>query len=138
VLEQDPTAVCSSYLANALNYQNCLLEAGLLGGGSTPLQRTIAGAPFIRVPPRESLQSQMSFHVTPKWAAQWGTIYDFHAKEFASQQVTLQRELHDWRAIFAFTQAPNGNFAFNFSIALNAEPELRFPYEKQTYRAPNR
>jgi hypothetical protein len=134
VLEQDPTAFCSAYIANQLIYQQCLTDAGLLGGGATPLQRTTAGAPFIRTPPRESLSSQMSFHVTPKWAAQWGTIYDFHAKQFASQQVTLQRELHDWRAIFAFTQAPNGNFAFNFSISLNAEPELRFPYEKQTYR----
>jgi len=90
------------------------------------------------MPSRESLSSQMSFHVTPKWSAQWGTIYDFHAKAFASQQVTLQRELHDWRAIFGFNQAPNGNFAFNFSISLNAEPDLRFPYDKQTYRAPNR
>ena len=90
------------------------------------------------IPSREALQSQMSFHVTPKWAAQWGTTYDFNARQFASQQVSLQRELHDWRAIFAFTQAPNGSFAFNFSISLNAEPDLRFPYDKQTYRPPSR
>jgi len=138
IIEEDPNSRCAAYIANALNYQECIIQASLGAIGASPLTRTTAGTPFIRTPPRESLSSQMSFHVTPKWSAQWGTIYDFHAKEFASQQLTLQRELHDWRAIFGFNQAPNGNFAFNFSISLNAEPDLRFPYDKQTYRAPNR
>jgi len=40
----------------------------------------------------------------------------------------------DWRAIFAFTQSPNGSFAFNFLISLKAEPELKFDYHKATYR----
>ena len=52
--------------------------------------------------------------------------------------VSLQRELHDWNAIFAFTQAPNGNFAFNFFIALKAQPELKLDYNKATYRAGER
>ena len=76
----------------------------------------------------------MNFHLTPKWAGTWTTNYDFRAKKFGSHTVTLQRQLHDWRAIFAFTQAPNGNFAFNFFIALNAEPDLKFNYDKSTYR----
>jgi hypothetical protein len=76
----------------------------------------------------------MNFHLTEKWSGSWGTNYDFEAKKFGAHQVTLQRELHDWRAIFAFTQAPNGNFAFNFFIALNAEPDLKFNYDRQTYR----
>ena len=46
----------------------------------------------------------------------------------------MQRDLHDWRAIFAFTQSPNGSFAFNFLISLKAEPELKFDYHKATYR----
>jgi hypothetical protein len=46
--------------------------------------------------------------------------------------VTLQRDLHDWRATFAFTQSPNGNFAFSFFIALKAEPDLKFDYNKAT------
>ncbi|MDQ6717892.1 MAG: hypothetical protein M3Z17_06045 [Gemmatimonadota bacterium] len=138
IVNQDPGSVCAPFIANALNYQQCLTEATLLTSGTTPLTRTTAGSPFIRIPTREALQSQMSFHITPKWAAQWGTTYDVSARQFASQQVSLQRELHDWRAIFAFTQAPNGNFAFNFSISLNAEPDLRFPYDKQTYRPASR
>jgi len=80
----------------------------------------------------------MSFNITPKWSGSWGTNYDFQAKKFGSHQVSLQRALHDWRAIFAFTQAPNGNFAFNFFIALNAEPDLKFNYDKQTYRPVSR
>jgi hypothetical protein len=36
---------------------------------------------------------------------------------FASNQLNLQRELHDWRATFGVTQAPNGNFAFTFFIS---------------------
>ncbi len=138
ILNQDPGNVCAPFIANALNYQQCVVDATLLNSGATPLTRTTSGSPFIRIPSREALQSQMSFHISPKWAAQWGTTYDFNARQFASQQVSLQRELHDWRAIFAFTQAPNGNFAFNFSIALNAQPDLRFPYDKQTYRPASR
>jgi hypothetical protein len=42
--------------------------------------------------------------------------------------------MHDWRAIFAFTQAPNGNFAFNFFVSLIAEPNLKFNYDRRTYR----
>jgi hypothetical protein len=38
--------------------------------------------------------------------------------------VTLQSELHDWRSIFAF----------NFFIALNAQPDLKFNFDRQTYR----
>ena len=64
----------------------------------------------------------------------WQTQYDFEARNFASQIVSLSRDLHDWRAIFAFTQSPNGSFAFNFLISLKAEPELKFDYHKSTYR----
>jgi hypothetical protein len=76
----------------------------------------------------------MGFHITPKWTATWGTTYDFTARQFASHSVSLQRELHDWRSIFAFSRGPNGNFAFNFFIALNAQPDLKFNFDRQTYR----
>ena len=48
--------------------------------------------------------------------------------------MSLQRDLHDWRAIFAFTQAANGNFALSFFVALKAEPDLKFDYRRQSYR----
>ena len=134
VIEQDPGALCLPYQINPLQYQACLEAQASNPTGSVPITTATAGGAFIRTPARENLQSAMSFHITPKWSGQWSTNYDLQAKKFGSHSVTLQRELHDWRAIFAFTQAPNGNFAFNFFIALNAEPDLKFNYDKQTYR----
>ncbi len=133
ILEADPARLCQGVLFNEILYQQCLLQAQNVNGGVPP--GTISGGtPFVRIPPRQNLESSMNFHLTPKWAGTWSTNYDFQAHKFGSQTVTLQRELHDWKAIFAFTQAPNGNFAFNFFIALNAEPDLKFNYDKQTYR----
>ncbi|HEY6089516.1 MAG TPA: putative LPS assembly protein LptD [Gemmatimonadaceae bacterium] len=134
IIEFDPKARCQQYLSNPIIYDRCVQDQLTNSTSSIPGSTGILGAPFIRTPPQDNLQSQMSFHITPKWAASWMTNYDFRARQFGSHQVTLQRELHDWRAIFGFTQAQNGNFAFNFFIALNAEPDLKFNYDKQTYR----
>jgi hypothetical protein len=84
-----------------------------------------------------SLNSALSLNLTEHWAASVTNTYDFEQKQFATQIVSLQRDLHDWRAIFAFTQSPNGAFAFNFLISLKAEPELKFDYHKATYRGLN-
>jgi hypothetical protein len=134
VVYDDPTIKCAQFQTNPIIYDQCVQAALISSGGGTGITRTTSGGPFIRTQPRDNLQSQMSFNLTPKWSGSWGTNYDFQAKKFGSHQVSLQRELHDWRAIFAFTQAPNGNFAFNFFIALKAEPDLKFNYDKQTYR----
>ena len=135
VIDQDFIAErCAPQLANPIIYQACIDAAIADANNALPLQSGIGGGTFYRVPSRDNLQSSMSFHLTPKWGGTWTTNYDFQAKRFGSHTVSLQRELHDWRAIFGFTQAPNGNFAFNFFIALNAEPDLKFNYDKQTYR----
>ena len=134
ILFEDPALHCLQYQANAIVYQRCIEEAQAQSTAAGQTTGGLAGAPFIRTLPRQNLQSQVTFHLTPKWSGNWNTNYDFEAKKFGSQMVTLQRELHDWRAIFSFTQAPNGNFAFSFFIALNAEPDLKFDYDKQTYR----
>ncbi|MEA2761445.1 MAG: hypothetical protein QOD47_729, partial [Gemmatimonadaceae bacterium] len=134
IIEQDITTQCAPLLANPIVYQQCLQQAALSASNVVPVTNGIVGAPFVRTPPTDNIASQMTFHLTPKWSGSWGTNYDFQAKKFGSQQVSLQRDLHDWRAIFAFTQAPNGNFAFSFFISLKAEPDLKFNYDKQTYR----
>ena len=78
---------------------------------------------------------QFAFGITPNWSASWNTSYDFVRHEFAEHMVTLQRDLHDWRAVFSFTRSPNGNFAFSFFVALKAEPDLKFDYNKATIRS---
>ena len=77
----------------------------------------------------------MSFDLTPNWAASWNTSYDVRRSEFAQQIVSLQRDLKDWRAMFGFTQAPNGNFAFNFLLSLKPAPDIQLPYNSQSYRS---
>jgi hypothetical protein len=138
VVDVDPKDQCRNLVAFPLVYDQCILTQSTAPVGAEPIGSLTAGGPFTRVPSRETVTSNMGFHITPKWTATWGTTYDFRERQFASHQVTLQRELHDWRSIFAFTRAPNGNFAFNFFIALNAQPDLKFNYDKQTYRQTGR
>jgi hypothetical protein len=73
--------------------------------------------------------------LTARWSAHWTTNYDLETHEFASQIVQLQRDLHDWRALFGYTQSPNGNFAFTFTISLKAEPDIKFDYNRSTVRS---
>ncbi len=133
VIDYDPAVNCRTYQPFPIAYTQCLIEQQTNPTHATPLDRPI-GSAFVRTPPRETLQSQMSFNITPTWSATWGTNYDFQASAFASHTVGLQRDLHDWQSTFAFTKAPNGNFAFSFFVALKAQPDLKFDYDKQTYR----
>jgi hypothetical protein len=91
---------------------------------------------IFRQPPTQSLQLSSGFNITQKWSAQWQTTYDAVRRQFASNNVQLQRELHDWRANFSFLASPNGNSAFSFFIALKAQPDVKFPFNRQTVRAP--
>ncbi|MNC99812.1 hypothetical protein D3C83_182240 [compost metagenome] len=63
---------------------------------------------------------------------QWATAYNFTADRFESQEVRLERDLHEWRASFTFRQNPNGNFGFYFNIALLDLPDIKFDYDQQT------
>ena len=135
VIEHDPTTICLPYQINPIQYQACIDEQNARPTNGTFLPGTTAGGAFVRTPSRDNLNSQMTFNITPKWSGSWGTNYDFTARKFGSHSVTLQRQLHDWNAVFAFNQASNGNFAFSFFIALTAQPDLKFDYDKQTYRS---
>ncbi len=136
VVTFDPREQCRD-LEGLPTYQFCLAQAeqnrptDLDNGSGT------AGGTVFRVPPTTSVGVRTSFNLTPKWAASWNTTYDVERSEFASQVVTLQRDMHDWRAIFGFTQAPNGNFAFTFFISLKAQPEIKLDYDRQTFRQPS-
>lgn len=134
VRQTDPRTYCDPYRGDPLTYQACLNDIAINPRTSLPVNDPIAGGVFFRVPPQTTVQANSAFRITPNWAATWGTAYDVVNRQFTIQQVTLQRELHDWRAIFAFVQSPNGNFAFNFFIALKANPDVKFDYRKNTYR----
>jgi hypothetical protein len=135
VVEFDPTAQCEVYRnINPFQYESCVAQTRANPGTQTPVSSGTAGGPIYRFPPATSLGINTRFNLTHKWAAAWNTQYDFVGRDFASQMVSLQRDLHDWRAIFAFTQSPNGNFAFNFFISLKAEPDLKFDYSRTSYR----
>jgi hypothetical protein len=136
LVQYDPAARCIQFNTPALRlaYDDCVARAATNPSPEVPITSGLAGSPFFITPPTTSLGSSVNFGLTEKWAGSWQTNYDFERHSFASQIVSLQRDLHDWRAIFAFTQSPNGSFAFNFLISLKAEPELKFDYHKSTYR----
>ncbi len=132
----DPTTLCEPQKVFGLAaYDQCVLLANSAPPTGLNTGTSAVGAPSYISPPTQNVTGSMSFNITPKWAAQWSTQYDVVRARFASQQIGLQRELHDWNAVFSVTQAPNGNFSFNFFIALKAQPELKFNYDRQTYRS---
>lgn len=126
----DPKQFCAPYISDAITYQKCLLAPP----PSDTLFTTTAGAPIIVPPAQATLRANASFDLSPHWAVQWTTGYDFVAHRFADNVLSLQRSMHDWRALFSFLQAPNGNFAFNFTVALIAEPDLHFDYNRRNER----
>ncbi|MCU0625645.1 MAG: hypothetical protein MUF21_04035 [Gemmatimonadaceae bacterium] len=124
-------------LFNPIQYQQCLVTGSVLPGIDPNAGQIGLGAPIIVNPPLRTMAVSTNFNLTPKWAASWTTSYDITRSQFAAQQVSLQRELHDWRLSMNFTQAPNGNFLFSFFIALKAQPDIRLPYDQQTFRRPD-
>lgn len=135
-VEFDPAVRCQLLNTPALRAQfdQCVALARLNPSTEQPITSGLVGSPIYLTQPITSLGSSVDFNLTERWAASWQTNYDFEQRNFASQIVSLQRDLHDWRAIFAFTQSPNGSFAFNFLISLKAEPQLKFDYHKSTFR----
>jgi len=130
VRQVDVKALCAPYQIDPISYQRCLQNPPAID--SVP--PIIGGATQYVNPSQSTLRGNLSFHITPRWSMQWTTGYDFEAHQFSDHVVSLQRDMHDWRAIFAFTQAPGGNFSFTFFISLIAEPNLKFNYDKRTYR----
>ena len=136
IIDFDPRLRCEQITGtNPFLLAQCLAVQTAQPTVDTPVISATAGGPSYRIPPTTSLNGNISFNLTPKWAASWQTTYNFEQHQFASHIVSLQRDLHDWRAIFGFTQASNGNFAFNFTIALKAEPDLKFDYNRATVRS---
>jgi hypothetical protein len=138
IIEADPAKLCEAFRAQGIAaYERCFLNAQTSPPTGLGTGQSAIGAPFVRQPPVQGVNANMSFGITRNWSAQWSTQYDVERARFASQQIGLQRQLHDWNAVFTFSQTPSGNFAFNFFIALKAQPDLKFNYDRQTFRSSN-
>jgi hypothetical protein len=137
VVAYDPSARCLAQFPGTryqLAYQQCVTQALATPTTETAIGSGLAGSTIFSYPNTTSLNSNLGFNLTEHWSASYNTQYDFERHAFSLQVVSLQRDLHDWRAIFGFTQSPNGAFSFNFLVSLKAEPELKFDYRKATYR----
>ena len=88
--------------------------------------------PVSFVLPQSTISGSLSFSPTKHWSVSWETLYDIEKGQFASHVLTLNRDLHDWRATFAFVQSPNGNVVFNFNITLIDQPEIKFDYDQRS------
>ena len=50
------------------------------------------GIPRVILPPQSSLRGSFTFNLTPKWAAQWSTSYDFQTSDFAALLTFLETQ----------------------------------------------
>ncbi|MFQ5746374.1 MAG: LPS-assembly protein LptD [Gemmatimonadota bacterium] len=80
----------------------------------------------------QTIDGNLSFHPTPKWAVRWTTQYNFTEGEFGQHLVTLDRDLHRWRASFQFARSPNGNVLFQVLLNLRDAPELKLDYDQRS------
>ncbi len=136
VINFDPRERCAQIAGqNALLFDACVNAQRAQPTTELPVSSATAGGPAYNIPPTTNVTSDFAFNLTPHWGAHWKTSYDFEHHAFASQIVQLQRDLHDWQALFGFTQSPNGNFAFNFTIRLKAEPDIKLDYNRATVRS---
>lgn len=92
----------------------------------------LGGGTLTQPAKQENLTANTSFSPTPFWSVSASSQYDIVANKFASYSVALQRNLHEWKAAFTFTQNANGNFAFFFSIFLTDMPSVKFDYNQTT------
>lgn len=137
VIVQDPAIQCEQFSFNPVAYEQCLERIRLNPPDDALDTPGTIGRPIFVSQPLSSMQGSFGFNLTPQWAASWQTSYDFTTNDFASHMVSLQRELHDWFANFSFTRTPAGAFSFSFFISLKAEPDFKFDYNRQSYRAPS-
>jgi LptD protein len=136
VVDFDPRVRCEQIAqGNPFLFDACLEQLRIAPTAEIPVESTTLGGTVYNLPATTTLGGTVGLNLTPKWTAAWRTTYDFERSEFASQVVQLQRDLHDWRASFGFTQSPNGNFAFNFTIALKANQDIKFDYNRATVRS---
>jgi len=81
-----------------------------------------------------SIGLNTTFSPTKFWGVTWVTQYNVTDAKFEAQQISLSRDLHEWRAAFNFVKSPNGNFSFFFSVFLTDFTAIKFDYNQTTYK----
>ena len=115
------------------------IAGGIAGGAGRGFSLGVAyssntgRADTILAPGARTMNLSVAFQPTPKWSATWNTSYDFATERFGMHSLQLHRDLRRWQATFGFIRSPNGNFAFNFSIALRDQPDIKFDYDQQSF-----
>jgi hypothetical protein len=136
VINFDPRERCAQIAGqNALLFDACVNAQRAQPTTELPVESATAGGPAYNIPATTNATADVAFNLTPHWGAHWITSYDLEHHAFASQNVQLQRDLHDWQALFGYTQSPNGNFAFTFTIRLKADPDIKVDYNRATVRS---
>ena len=79
----------------------------------------------------QMVTANLNFHPTEMWNVAWNTGYSFSEGQFTDHVLTLTRAMHDWDANFDFIRAQNGNFSFQFRVALRANPDIKFDYDQR-------
>lgn len=79
----------------------------------------------------QMVTAHLTFQPTENWNVTWNTGYSFTATEFTDHVLTLTRAMHDWDANFDFVKAQNGNFSFQFRVALRANSDIKFDYQQR-------
>lgn len=131
----NPAEFCSEFPLGTPARVNCELNAlSAPPAGFEPDGFTTPGGPQFVRPPSENLSGNLSFGLTPNWSTNLTAMYDVTRRDFGSLQVALNRELHDWNAVFSFSRIPNGNFLFNFLISLKANADIKFDYDRRSVR----
>jgi len=125
------TYTLTRYRPNGTTAEPVSTEPTNIDGGSSIFPNT-SFFPTTNQPASNQLGIVMGFAPTPFWSVSWNTQYDITHGIFESQNVVLQRDLHDWRASFTFTKNTNGNFALYFTVFLVNLPDIKFDYNQTT------
>jgi hypothetical protein len=117
-----------------------------LGRGRQPFNATVnvsisrarpvrlADGTLQETPSQSSVNLSTTFSPTQFWGVSWATNYNAALSRFESHQISLARDLHDWRATFNFMRNVNGNFAFYFAVFLVDLPDIKFDYNQATFQ----
>lgn len=132
-------------LPGDLRRASLLTPSQTLSRGTRPFQATVALS-YTRTRPQRlpdgtlaeappavgNVNLSTGFSPTRFWGLSWNTSYNSERGAFEQHQISLTRDLHEWRAAFNFVKNPNGNFAFFVSVFLTDLPDIKFDYNQTT------